>query len=707
VSGTEYLNLNLTFSRQDDTYQAELDCPTGKSITIFNLPYSDKELSDLLARIRQPGPGARAASSTEAQTARDFGTTLFKSVFDKDSLPYLRDSVAQAAQKGFGLRIRISGCPEVVDLPWEYLYDKEQRSTVFASPECLLMRHYSSTISREILPLPIKSTLRVLVMIPGESLSMDAEKEWNLLNEALSSQISQGLVTLERLQPATLSALRKRLDASQKMESVHVFHFIGRMKFDEDNEEPVLMMGDNAGQTEMVGAMLLGNELYYHQPLRLVSLIARNHGDPKLINPFSAAARSLLDQRISAAVTTQIEMSGEVASAFACAFYTTLAKAHPVDEALAEARNTVGARAGFLQSGAPVLYTRVKSGKLFVKEEAARIKPSTARELDEFDELDEHFGMMANAIKEGWVIPFLGAGASLCGRPDNTVWDPAKTDYVPDSRQLASYLVKQLHLQTSPDIEGDLLRASQYISIEMGDKPLYQKLHSIFATPYKPTPLHRLLAEVPHILREKGYAPVNQLVMTTNYDNLMEQAFYDAGVAYDLIYYESKNVDKHFGKLCQRLPDGTVKLIRGGNGHQDISLGQRPVIIKIHGAVHGAAHELADQDSYVITEDDYIDYLTHTEISRLFPSNVASKISDSHFLFLGYSLRDWNLRAILRQIEMSQKLPAKSWAIQRTPKKIDIAMWANHRVEIIDMDLKPYVDRLGQKLRAMPRAGDQ
>lgn len=701
--GTEYLNLNLTISRQDDNYQAALDCPNGKSTTIFKLPYSDQELSDILARIRQPGPGARAASSTEAHTARDLGTTLFKSVFDKHSLTNLRDCIADAAEKGCGLRIRIIGCPEVIDLPWEYLYDREQKSIVFASPECLLMRHYSSTMTREILPLAIKSTLRILVMIPGESPLMDAEKEWNLLNEALSSQISQGLVTLERLQPATLSALKRRLDPTHKKESIHVFHFIGRMKFDEINEEPVLMIGDDPGQTEMLSAILLGNELYCHQPLRLVSLIARNHGDPDLTNPFSAAARILLDQRISSAVTTQIEMSSEVASAFACAFYTTLAQARPVDEALAEARNAIRARAGFLQSGAPVLYTRVKSGKLFVKEEAARIKPSPD---PEFDELDEHFGMMANAIKEGWIIPFLGAGASLCGRPDNSEWDPAKTDYVPDSRQLASYLVKQLHLQTSPDIEGDLLRASQYISLEMGDKPLYEKLHSIFATPYKPTPLHKLLAEVPRILREKGYVPVNQLVMTTNYDNLMEKAFHDAGVEYEVIYYEGKDDDIHFGKLCQRLPDGTVKLIRGGNGHQDISLGQRPIIIKIHGAVHGAAHEIADKDSYVITEDDYIDYLTHTEISRLFPSNVASKISDSHFLFLGYSLRDWNLRAILRQIEMSQKLPAKSWAIQLNPKKIDIAMWANHRVEIINMDLKTYVDRLGQKLWAMPRAGD-
>ncbi len=71
-----------------------------------------------------------------------------------------------------------------------------------------------------------------------------------------------------------------------------------------------------------------------------------------------------------------------------------------------------------------------------------------------------------------------------------------------------------------------------------------------------------------------------------------------------------------------------------------------------------------ERDSFVITEDHYIDYLTRTDISNLLPVTLAAKLRKSHFLFLGYSLRDWNLRVILHRIWGEQKLTYKSWAIQ-------------------------------------------
>ncbi|HEX5731229.1 MAG TPA: SIR2 family protein [Blastocatellia bacterium] len=705
MSGPEYLNLTLKISRHDEVYKAELDCPSGKSTTFFQLPVSDQELNAKLARIRKPGPNARASRSVEVQTARDFGVELFKSVFDKESLSNLRDCIAQAAESDCGLRVRLMGCDEVIDLPWEYLYDMEHESYLFASPDYLLMRYYNNHISREILPLAIKPALRVLVMIPNEGSSPDAETEWNLLNASLSSQRSRGLVTLERLQPATLSALKLRLERSPMEDGIHAFHFIGRVKFDDDSEEPALMIDADSGNSDLITAGHLGCELYNHQPLRLAVLIGRNHSEAGPLNLFGASARSLLERRVSSAITTQLEMTPEAGRAFAAAFYATLAAGRPVDAAMAEGRNAVSAGAGLLQSSAPVLYTRVMNGRLFARDEAAPHSPSVLKSTPSAPDdgnLGEHFSMMAHRIKEGLVIPFLGAGASLCGRPENTDWDPARRDYLPDSSQLTSYLIKQLYPLMPQESKGDLLRASQFICLEMGETPLYQKLHSVFALPYQPTPLHTLLAEIPCILSEKGYAPFNQLVLTTNYDNLMERAFDRAGIKFDLIYYESKNLDKHFGKLCRKNSDGTVQHIEGEIGYQDISPDRRSVILKIHGAVH----EMADQDSYVITEDDYIDYLTHTALTTLFPVDLIKKIKESHFLFLGYKLRDWNLRAILRQIEVARKLSLKSWAIQRAPDRIDTAMWRNHGVEIIDMDLEKYVDRLSKALQSLPRSGD-
>ena len=52
----------------------------------------------------------------------------------------------------------------------------------------------------------------------------------------------------------------------------------------------------------------------------------------------------------------------------------------------------------------------------------------------------------------------------------------------------------------------------------------------------------------------------------------------------------------------------------------------------------------------MITENHYIDYLRQADIARLIPVNVVSRMRKSHFLFLGYSLKDWNLRVILNRL---------------------------------------------------------
>ena len=68
----------------------------------------------------------------------------------------------------------------------------------------------------------------------------------------------------------------------------------------------------------------------------------------------------------------------------------------------------------------------------------------------------------------------------------------------------------------------------------------------------------------------------------------------------------------------------------------------------------------------MITEDNYIDYLTRTDVSTLMPVTLGAKLRHSHFLFLGYSMRDWNLRVMPHRIWAEQSRSYKSWAISST-----------------------------------------
>jgi hypothetical protein len=314
------------------------------------------------------------------------------------------------------------------------------------------------------------------------------------------------------------------------------------------------------------------------------------------------------------------------------------------------------------------------------------------------DNLDLHYGRIVQAITDGRVIPLLGAGVNLCGRPQEADWQQGR--YLPSGSELASYLAEKFGYP--PEEVMDLVRVSQYASIMEGSGPLYEKLRNLFDADYPPTTLHQLLAMLPSTLRNKGYTPRYQLIVTTNYDDVLERAFEAVGEPFDLVSYIADGEQR--GKFLHRPPAGEAHLIEIPNQYMELSLDQRTVILKIHGAIDRGNSE---RDSYVITEDHYIDFLTRTDISNLLPITLAGKLRKSHFLFLGYGLRDWNLRVILHRIWGEQKLTYKSWAIQLNPDAIDCEFWQKRDVEILDVRLEDYVAELTERIKNLPPAEKQ
>jgi hypothetical protein len=118
--------------------------------------------------------------------------------------------------------------------------------------------------------------------------------------------------------------------------------------------------------------------------------------------------------------------------------------------------------------------------------------------------------------------------------------------------------------------------------------------------------------------------------------------------------------------------------------------------MKIHGAVD---REDENGDSYVITEDHYIDYVARTNVYSLIPAALMARMSSSHFVFLGYGMRDWNLRVILHHIWSQQVRTFASWAIQKRPDPIDEKFWERHRVEIIEVPLETWLEGISAHLR--------
>jgi hypothetical protein len=142
-------------------------------------------------------------------------------------------------------------------------------------------------------------------------------------------------------------------------------------------------------------------------------------------------------------------------------------------------------------------------------------------------------------------------------------------------------------------------------------------------------------------------------------------------------------------------PEGEHVEIPSRTEYRAFDLGRRSVLLKIHGAVDRSDPE---GDRFVITEDHYIDYLARESVARLIPAYLMARMRTSHFLFLGYGMRDWNLRVILRSIWAEQTRRFTSWAIQRSGSEIDRRFWQRHQVEILDRSLEEWVDAMRAQL---------
>jgi hypothetical protein len=122
--------------------------------------------------------------------------------------------------------------------------------------------------------------------------------------------------------------------------------------------------------------------------------------------------------------------------------------------------------------------------------------------------------------------------------------------------------------------------------------------------------------------------------------------------------------------------------------------------LKIHGgAVHDAPPGLKVPNGFVVTEDDYIGFLTESPVENLVPAQLLTKLRESHFLFLGYGVREWSLRVFLRRVWHEGEPGATSWAVQASADERDDDFWRTLEVERFDISPVDYLTDLERFVR--------
>ena len=236
----KYDDLQIRIDREGGgsyrTLASALDGRTGRGA--FDPPVTDDELDDFvqrvgLARRRRGPPGARM------QEVKKFGSQLFDALM-QDQIARIYEAARAAAQEnGRGLRItlQLSGAPELMRLPWEFLYQRP----FFLSQSIRTPLVRSLDIATPSRPRSFRPPLRILgrVSSPSGYQELDAEDERRKLEKALDRLRRAGLVELTWLDHATLADFGRRIS---EPDDIHILHYIGHGAYDERTEDGILVL---------------------------------------------------------------------------------------------------------------------------------------------------------------------------------------------------------------------------------------------------------------------------------------------------------------------------------------------------------------------------------------------------------------------------------------------------------------------------------
>jgi len=373
-----YETLDLLIEKSGDAYRARIiNSPVGQARTDFALPFTQDELDTFFARVGRRAPVSGTALKPQ-QLVELMGGRLFDAAFNGEVLTSYRRSrdAVERDEKGLRVRLRLNDVPELADLPWEYMYDASRRAFLALSKETPIVRFLELPERVEPLAAPAPLNLLAVLSGPRDRDPLDIEGEWSRLLDALAALRADGKITLTRLTPPTLDALRAQLRKGE----YHIFHFIGHGDYDATNDLGALIFENEQGGARKVNENMLATLLRDARNLRVAVLNACEGAQTSARNPFAGVAPHLVEQGISAVLAMQFAISDQAALDFSAELYRTLADGYPIDAAMNEARRAIYLNGNLLEWGTPVLFMRAEDGVIFEKEAKMENAPSKGTE---------------------------------------------------------------------------------------------------------------------------------------------------------------------------------------------------------------------------------------------------------------------------------------------------------------------------------------
>ncbi len=241
------------------------------------------------------------------------------------------------------------------------------------------------------------------------------------------------------------------------------------------------------------------------------------------------------------------------------------------------------------------------------------------------NDIISHIKQIQEASRQNRLVIFVGAGVSASAG-------------VPLWNELINEMKKELPIDIIKD-ETDFLKIAQLYKDQRGEKEYLERVKDILQIDkVAPTPIHDVLIKL---------NPCH--IITTNYDNLLEQAALH------------NNENYHVVRRDEDIP---------------YNHGER-MIIKMHGDF--------DSRKIVLTENDYYDYQLNYPLIRAF---ILSLFASKLILFVGFSFNDANIKNILRWVEQALHghMQRVYWLADRKLTNLEAIYYTNKNIQTIFID---------------------
>jgi hypothetical protein len=272
-------------------------------------------------------------------------------------------------------------------------------------------------------------------------------------------------------------------------------------------------------------------------------------------------------------------------------------------------------------------------------------------------------GLVAEAVGTRECILFLGAGVHA-PPPAGCAFSYPTERRPPIGSTFSRELAEKCGLSglLPGEDPGNLQRVALAYEIAFSRHQLVNAVTNAVHIGKEPSPMLRALARLDF--------PV---VITTNYDQLFEQALRDVGKQPRVAIYTPRLEET----TDYRRPTA-----------------QSPIVFKIHG-------DLSRPETIVITDEDYIDFVLRMSSKEPYdplPRRLKVYLTDWTTLFVGYSLLDYNLRLLFKTLRWkidTAYLP-DMYSVDFAPDPLIVDVWQSQRryLKFIAQDVWAFVPLL-------------